>query len=616
MPKTRSKQDTFGVGDKVIAKWSGSSLFYNATVLGKTGSFYDVQFEDGSVSSVEPINVKKPVISTKGSQSPARKRTSRKTQGRSSSKGRPSRSRSKRRTSRSSSRSKSRSRRRIKAEVSPIKKVNEKRDQKLKSPSKNLEKPEEIPEINLTEEVSTLAAQTLPKFNLQQTHEVTSKDLETADTSKFKKSDDKSGEQKEKMAINKFQTCIYGCTGAFFQMILVPALCVLIHLTCTEDYCTVLIPPPLPRKFSAYINRKSVFIYMIWILFQAIVFCLPFGNMVEGFPDSGKKKTHVLKYRINGFAELIMSLLVLFLLKYINFPLTFVYSHFIHLIVASVLFSFVFSVWLYFKSFYAPTDNINPKATSGCPPYDFFVGREVQPQIGKVFHIKLFILNVGMISWAVIDVCLVFRTFVDKGCINYPLALTAVFQLIYIINYLWNAEYFLSSTVFQYERVGYQLIIVFFTLIPFFYCIPVLYLVYYRQYVSRYCLFGISALYSIGLYIHTQSNRQKYLFRRNSKDCSLIYLESIPTSDGKQLLMTGLWGFVRHPSKLGDIIIFVAWTLPCGFENIFPYLPAIFVIIYLVYQVLNSERKCELRYGAAWIRYTSCVQSRIFPKVF
>ncbi|XP_022243627.1 lamin-B receptor-like isoform X2 [Limulus polyphemus] len=265
-----------------------------------------------------------------------------------------------------------------------------------------------------------------------------------------------------------------------------------------------------------------------------------------------------------GFAELIVSLLVLFVLGYFNFPLTFVYSHFIHLIVASVLFSFVFSVWLYFKSFQAPTYNINPEATTGYQYYDFFVGREVHPRIGKMFDIKLFVLNAGMISWAVVDVCLVFKSFMDKGCVNYPLALTAVFQLIYIINYLWHAEYFLSSTTIQYEGVGYQLIIVFFTLTPFFYCIPVLYLVNYRQYVSNYCIFGIAALYSLGLYIYTQSNREKYMFRRNAHDRSLINLESIPSLNGKRLLISGWWGFVRHPNKLGDIIIFVAWTLPCA----------------------------------------------------
>lgn len=28
--------------------------------------------------------------------------------------------------------------------------------------------------------------------------------------------------------------------------------------------------------------------------------------------------------------------------------------------------------------------------------------------------------------------------------------------------------------------------------------------------------------------------------------------------------MSGLWGFVRHPNYLGDIIMGLAWSLPCG----------------------------------------------------
>lgn len=38
----------------------------------------------------------------------------------------------------------------------------------------------------------------------------------------------------------------------------------------------------------------------------------------------------------------------------------------------------------------------------------------------------------------------------------------------------------------------------------------------------------------------------------------------IPTATGKGLLVTGWWGFVRHPNYLGDIIMALAWSLPCG----------------------------------------------------
>lgn len=41
-------------------------------------------------------------------------------------------------------------------------------------------------------------------------------------------------------------------------------------------------------------------------------------------------------------------------------------------------------------------------------------------------------------------------------------------------------------------------------------------------------------------------------------------LETIPTATGRQLLVSGWWGMVRHPNYLGDLIMAVAWSLPCG----------------------------------------------------
>lgn len=49
-------------------------------------------------------------------------------------------------------------------------------------------------------------------------------------------------------------------------------------------------------------------------------------------------------------------------------------------------------------------------------------------------------------------------------------------------------------------------------------------------------------------------------------DCNAPFtdLKVIPTATGKGLLVTGWWGFVRHPNYLGDIIMALAWSLPCG----------------------------------------------------
>lgn len=41
-------------------------------------------------------------------------------------------------------------------------------------------------------------------------------------------------------------------------------------------------------------------------------------------------------------------------------------------------------------------------------------------------------------------------------------------------------------------------------------------------------------------------------------------LKTIPTATGKSLLVSGWWGVVRHPNYLGDLLMALAWSLPCG----------------------------------------------------
>ena len=40
--------------------------------------------------------------------------------------------------------------------------------------------------------------------------------------------------------------------------------------------------------------------------------------------------------------------------------------------------------------------------------------------------------------------------------------------------------------------------------------------------------------------------------------------ETILTATGRQLLVSGWWGLVRHPNYLGDILMALSWSLTCG----------------------------------------------------
>ncbi|XP_022244277.1 delta(14)-sterol reductase-like isoform X2 [Limulus polyphemus] len=612
MSKTRSKPATFNVGDEVAAKWSGSNQFYKATIVRKHDINYDVQYEDGTVDTVELAGIKKQETPTKARRSPARRQTTRKSQSRSSSRSRQGRSSSRKRPSKEQDskvrgcQSQSPSRTKTKNEAVPINKVEENKDQFSKSLSEDLKKQIQIPKLQV-EEMFTKSS----KLVTQQSHQETSEVFKSVSTSKVSKSDDENEKEEVK---SKFK--MGGPIGAFVQMLFLPALIVYVHLTCTKDSCSLLKIPLVPQTLSDYVGKETMLIYIVWVIFQALLACFPIGKVIRGIPITGKKTSQILKYRMNGFASFITSLLVLPVLMHFGFPLTFVYSNFFKLMIASIIFSFVFAVMIYIKSLRLPIYSINPEARSGCPQYDFFVGREIHPRIGKMFDLKCFVLNAGMISWAILVVSLVYKTFVDKGSLNHPIILVASCQLIYIANHFWHNEHYLSSATIQYEGVGLMMIMGFFTWLPFFYCIPVMYLVNYPQYITDYCLGGIAALFGLGLYMYGQSNREKYMFRRNPHGPSVAHLESIPTMKGKRLLSSGWWGFVRHPNYLGDIIIFISWTLPCGFHHFFPYLPVLFVIIFLVGQIMKSEAGCKARYGASWDRYTSHVQYRLLPKIF
>ena len=41
-------------------------------------------------------------------------------------------------------------------------------------------------------------------------------------------------------------------------------------------------------------------------------------------------------------------------------------------------------------------------------------------------------------------------------------------------------------------------------------------------------------------------------------------LEVLKTARGTNLIISGLWGFVRHPNYLGDLMMNLAWCLCTG----------------------------------------------------
>lgn len=90
----------------------------------------------------------------------------------------------------------------------------------------------------------------------------------------------------------------------------------------------------------------------------------------------------------------------------------------------------------------------------------------------------------------------------------------------------------------------------------------------------------------------------------------------MPTVLGKKLLCGGLWGWVRHPNYVGDILMYWAWVIPCGFSHWVPFVAPVCSGLSLIHRVRRDNERCRLRYGSSWDRYTQKVKYYLVPRIY
>lgn len=122
----------------------------------------------------------------------------------------------------------------------------------------------------------------------------------------------------------------------------------------------------------------------------------------------------------------------------------YVYDHYASFALASILFSYLISLYVYLCSF-GPNKLLALGGNTGNPIYDFMIGRELNPRIGS-FDIKFFTeLRPGLIGWLVINYCLAAKQYLDLGYITNTMILVQFFQTWYVIDSLWNEEAVLTT---------------------------------------------------------------------------------------------------------------------------------------------------------------------------
>ncbi|PNJ39365.1 LBR isoform 3 [Pongo abelii] len=610
----------FADGEVVRGRWPGSSLYYEVEILShdSASQLYTVKYKDGTELELKENDIK-PLTSfrqRKGgstSSSPSRRRGSR-SRSRSRSPGRPPKS-ARRSASASHQADIKEARREVEVKLTPlilkpfgnsISRYNGEPEhiERNDVPHKNTQE-----KFNLSQESSYIATQ----YSLRpKREEVKLKEIDSKEEKFVAK----------ELAVRTFEVTpirakdleFGGVPGVFLIMFGLPVFLFLLLLMCKQKDPSLLnFPPPLPALYELWETR--VFgVYLLWFLIQVVFYLLPIGKVVEGTPLIDGRR---LKYRLNGFYAFILTSAVIGTSLFQGVEFHYVYSHFLQFALAATVFCVVLSVYLYMRSLKAPRNDLSP-ASSGNAVYDFFIGRELNPRIGT-FDLKYFCeLRPGLIGWVVINLVMLLAEMKiqDRAVPSLAMILVNSFQLLYVVDALWNEEALLTTMDIIHDGFGFMLAFGDLVWVPFIYSFQAFYLVSHPNEVSWPMASLIIVLKFCGYVIFRGANSQKNAFRKNPSDPKLAHLKTIHTSTGKNLLVSGWWGFVRHPNYLGDLIMALAWSLACGFNHILPYFYIIYFTMLLVHREARDEYHCKKKYGVAWEKYCQRVPYRIFPYIY
>ncbi|XP_050230152.1 delta(14)-sterol reductase [Mercurialis annua] len=354
----------------------------------------------------------------------------------------------------------------------------------------------------------------------------------------------------------------------------------------------------------------SVTILVVFFVYLAVFGSLLPGKLVPGVILQDGSRLH---YRCNG----LLSLLLLVALLGIGAKLdlvspTVISERGFQLLSATFIFSVLVTLVLYAagRSSRNRGSSLKPHVT-GNLIHDWWFGIQLNPQFLGI-DLKFFFVRAGMMGWLLINLSILAKS-IEDATLSRSMILYQMFCTLYILDYFFYEEYMTSTWDIIAERLGFMLVFGDLVWIPFTFSIQGWWLLGNRVELTTAAVVSNCFIFLIGYLVFRGANKQKHDFKKNPK--ALIWGKP-PRVIGGKLLASGYWGIARHCNYLGDLLLALSFSLPCGISSPIPYFYPIYLLILLIWRERRDEARCAVKYKDVWVEYRKLVPWRILPYLY
>lgn len=364
-----------------------------------------------------------------------------------------------------------------------------------------------------------------------------------------------------------------------------------------------LISPLVPSWTSAAM-LLSFFVYL------GIAGSVLPGKLVPGVILSDGTRLH---YRCNGLLSLLLLVLLLGFGAGINLvPPTAIADKGIEILSMTFIFSFLATLALYVVGFKCKgySSSMKPHVTGNIIS-DWWFGIQLNPQFMGI-DLKFFFVRAGMMGWLLINLSILAKCIQDGNLIQ-SMVLYQILTGLYIIDYFFYEEFMTSTWDIIAERLGFMLVFGDLVWIPFTFSIQGWWLLRNKVELTTPAIIANCLVFFMGYLVFRGSNKQKHFFKKNPK--APIWGRP-PKVVGGKLLASGYWGIARHCNYLGDLLLALSFSLPCGISSAVPYFYPIYLLILLIWRERRDDARCAEKYKDVWKEYCEIVPWRILPYVY